>query len=63
MLKFGRGSAFVRESIKDYYQFNPDTLMPLLMLALAAQGKLSIERDARQGINFASLDIDQVMNY
>ncbi len=63
MLKFGRGSAFVRESIKDYYQFNPDTLMPLLMLALAAQGKLSIERDARQGINFASLDIDQVMDY
>ena len=63
MLKFRGGSAFLRESINNYYQYNPDTLMPLLMLALAAQGKLSIERDAREGVIFATLDIDDVMDY
>lgn len=62
-LKSGHGLAFLFESISDYYQYNPDTLMPLLMLALAARGKLSIENDASNGITFASLDIDEVMGY
>ena len=29
-----------KEVVENYYQYNPDTLMPLLMVALAAQGKL-----------------------
>ena len=62
-LQCGHGAAFLRESINDYYQYNPDTLMPLLMLALAAQGKLSVEKDPRKGITFASMDIDEVMDY
>lgn len=62
-LKCGRGADFMRESINDYYQYNPDTLLPLLMLALAAQGKLSLENDPAEGTVFASLDIDEVMGY
>jgi serine/threonine protein kinase len=62
-LIFGRDASFLSESIDNYYQYNPDTLMPLLMLSLAAQGKLSIKNDARNGSSFARLDIDQVMDY
>ena len=62
-LSFGHGAAFLRESISDYYQYNPDTLMPLLMLSLAVQGKLSIENDAQKGITFASLNVAEVMDY
>ena len=61
--KCRHGVDTLRESISNYYQYNPDTLMPLMMLALAAQGKLSIKNDARGGIVFASLDIDEVMEY
>ena len=61
--KCRHGVDTLRESISNYYQYNPDTLMPLMMLALAVQGKLSIEKDARKGITFASLDIDEVLNY
>lgn len=28
------------DAVENYYRYNPDTLMPLLMIALAAQGKL-----------------------
>ena len=52
---------FLVNSINVYYQYNPDTLMPLLMLALAAQGKLSVENG--EGTVFASLDIDKIKEY
>jgi len=59
----GRGAGFLRKSIDDYYQYNPDTLMPLLMLALAAQGRLSVENDDKKGTVFASINIDEVWEY
>ena len=61
--KQGRGSDYLRNSINDYYQYNPDTLMPLLMLALATQGKLFIETDPDCGTVFASINIDEVTAY
>lgn len=61
--KQGRGPDYLRNSINDYYQYNPDTLMPLLMLALATQGKLFIETDPDCGTVFASINIDEVTAY
>ena len=63
ILKQGRGAAYLHNAIDDYYRHNPDTLMPLLLLALAAQDKLSIQGDAGGGTVFASMDIDEVRNY
>ena len=37
--KSSHGQEFLSNTIETYYQYNPDTLMPLLMLALAAQGE------------------------
>jgi len=59
----GRGSESLLKSIDDYYQYNPDTLMPLLMLALAAQGKLSVENNIKEGTVFASINIDEVWEF
>ena len=59
----GRGAQYLSNAIDDYYQYNPDTLMPLLMLALATQGRLSIENDPSSGIVFASIDIEKVGEY
>ena len=56
-------AAFLRKSIDDYYHYNPDTLMPLLMLTLASRGNLSIENDPGKGTVFASLDIEKVLEY
>ena len=61
--KQGRGAEYLRNSINDYYQYNPDTLMPLLMLALATQGKLSLGTGSDCGTTFASIDIDEVSAY
>ena len=35
-------SSRLHDAVENYYQYNPDTLMPLLMLALATQGQLKI---------------------
>jgi hypothetical protein len=32
----------LHDAVENYYQYNPDTLMPLLMVALAAKGELNI---------------------
>lgn len=61
--KQGRVAEYLRNSINDYYQYNPDTLMPLLMLALATQGKLSLGTGSDCGTTFASIDIDEVSAY
>ena len=52
----------LHDSVENYYNYNPDTLMPLLMVALAAHGKLSIS-DQENGIVFCSIDLNEVMNY
>ena len=61
--KSRHGGEYLREAISVYYQYNPDTLMPLLMLALAAQGKLSVESDPIEKVEFASLNISEVIKY
>lgn len=35
-------SNVLHDAVENYYHYNPDTLMPLMMVALAANGKLSI---------------------
>lgn len=58
------GLNYLANAIETYYQYNPDTLMPLLMLALAAQGKLEITNEVKKGRTvFASIDIGEVMGY
>ena len=32
----------LHDAVENYYHYNPDTLMPLMMLALAVNGKLKI---------------------
>ena len=39
----------MKESLENYYRYNPDTLMPLFMLSMAVQGNLSITTDVPQG--------------
>ena len=37
-----KGLDMLYDAVENYYHFNPDTLMPLMMLALAVNGKLKI---------------------
>ena len=32
----------LHDAVENYYHYNPDTLMPLMMVALATNGKLKI---------------------
>lgn len=64
MAQIKHNPATLRSSINDYYHYNPDTLMPLLMLALASQGKLYVGTECKKGYTtFASIDIDEVGSY
>ena len=42
-------SSKLYDAVNNYYKYNPDTLMPLLMLALAAQNKLQISTSSNNG--------------
>lgn len=54
----------LHNAVNDYYQYNPDTLMPLLLLTLASQGRLHVGYDVNQGsTSFASIEIDEVFSY
>lgn len=55
-------SSRLYDSVENYYNYKPDTLMPLLMVALAAQGKLFIS-DQEDEIVFCSINLNEVMNY
>ena len=55
-------SSRLHDSVENYYNYKPDTLMPLLMVALTTQGKLSIS-DQENGIVFCSINLNEVMNY
>lgn len=58
------GPEHLANAINTYYQYNPDTLMPILMLSLATQGKLSVDSSVKKGYTvFASINISEVMNY
>ena len=47
-------SSRLHDAVENYYQYNPDTLMPLLMLALATQGQLKITEKKQKGAYLAS---------
>ena len=58
------GQNSLDQAISVYYDYNPDTLMPLLMLALAAQGKLEVDGDSEKGTTeFASVSVEEVLPY
>lgn len=62
--KTRNSSAALRDAIINYYQFNPDTLMPLLMLALAAQQKLSVVTNANKAHYIAcALEPEEICSY
>ena len=58
------GPANLGQAIDDYYEYNPSTLMPLLMLALTAQGKLEVGNESKPGATvFATVNIPEVEQY
>ena len=58
------GPANLGQAIDDYYEYNPSTLMPLLLLALAAQGKLEVGNESKPGATvFAKVNIPEVEQY
>ncbi len=58
------GPANLGQAIDDYYEYNPSTLMPLLLLALAAQGKLEVGNESKPGATvFATVNIPEVEQY
>ena len=59
-----QGFHILHEAIDTYYQYNPDTLTPLLMLALAAQNRLDVTNEPKNGETvFASIRADEVIDY
>lgn len=64
MAQLNHDSASLRISVNDYYQYNPDTLMPLLMLALASQGKLQVGNTVPdEATKLASINIREIKEY
>ena len=54
----------IDNAIKFYFQHNPDTLMPLLLLTLAAQRRLAVKTRASKGETvFAAIDAAKVLDY
>ena len=54
----------IDNAIKFYYQHNPDTLMPLLLLTLAAQERLAVKTQVLEGETvFAAIDAAKVIDY
>lgn len=54
----------LHDAIENYYIFNPDTLTPLLMLALAAQKRLSVTDNPKKDETvFASIQTGEVVDY
>ena len=54
----------LHDSIENYYLYNPNTLMPLLMLALASKGELKItERQQKAKLVACSLNVNEIRDY
>mgnify|MGYP003299815460 CR=1 FL=1 len=50
--------------IENYYRYNPDTLMPMLMAALAAKGKLNVTTTPTEGsVVLYKLELSEILNY
>lgn len=57
-------SSRLHDAVENYFHYNPDTLMPLLMLALATRGLLKITETQQRSYYVAcSLCIDEIKNY
>lgn len=56
--------ARILDSIDNYYHYNPDTLMPLLMLALAVRGKLKVSTSYSEGATLlCEIQLGKVRDY
>lgn len=54
----------LHDAVENYYQYNPDTLMPLLMLALAAQGKIKTStKHDNDATVICEVNLDEISNY
>ena len=52
------------DAIENYYHYNPDTLMPLLMISLAAQGKLrSTTKNTDGAVVLYKVQLDKAAEY
>jgi tRNA A-37 threonylcarbamoyl transferase component Bud32 len=57
-------SSRLHDAVENYYHYNPDTLMPLMMVALAANGKLRIAAGTSIPENAACvLTPQEIVNY
>lgn len=57
-------SSKLRDAVNNYYQYNPDTLMPLLMLALATQDQICISTStSSEQIELCSLNPTEIVGY
>ena len=56
--------SLIKDAIDNYYQYNPDTLMPLLMMALALKGNVKItEGSAAPDISACILSPNEIKDY
>lgn len=57
-------SSRLHDAVENYYQYNPDTLMPLLMLALAAQDKIKLNTKHDDSAHvFCKVSLNEIINY
>lgn len=57
-------SSQVNDAVDNYYNYNPDTLMPLLLIALAAQGKLQASTQRNPDtVVFCQISYSEVISY
>ena len=57
-------SSRLHDAVENYYQYNPDTLMPLLMLALAAQDKIKLNTKHDDSAHvFCEVSLSEITNY
>lgn len=57
-------SSKLHDAIENYYHYNPDTLMPLLMVALAVRGKLTISTEHHAGaVCLSEITPQEVIHY
>ena len=52
------------EAVENYYTYNPETLMPMLMAALTANGKLKVGATRTEGTEvLCELELNEILNY
>ena len=57
-------SARLYAAVETYYSYNPDTLMPMLMVALAVQGKLNVVTNhSDRSVSLCELNLKEIVRY